>query len=498
MTRTATSSGPPKPPTLLGSAPRARAEGAAASDPIVIVGGGISGLTLAYELTRAQVPFELFEGSERFGGNIRTERVGEFLFDVGPDSFLRTRPEALELCRALGLEDELLATQPEGRAVYLAREGRLERMPEGLSLGVPMSLGALLDCPSLDPVGKLRAMLEPFVPRGASEGEESIASFLRRRLGPQMADRLAAPLLAGVFAGDAERLSMRAAFPQLVALEQGHGSLVRGMLRGRSWTTLLRRPATQSGFATPRGGLSRLIERLVEEIPSASLRRGCPVTRVAADGDGFELTTAAGTRRARAVALSVPPWRAAELLGGSEASGAAPFGALARELASVRGSATATVFFAFEAEDVALPLDGSGFIVPEGEGRILAATWVSSKWAARAPRGKVLIRAFVGGARAPELLERTDGELGDLGLAELRRFMGHLGQPLFCRVYRYPRGNPQPELGHLARLDRVRKLLAELPGLFLIGSGYGGVGIPDCVRQAREAAQLLVEGRASA
>jgi oxygen-dependent protoporphyrinogen oxidase len=476
--------------SLLGSAPQR-------GGTVAIVGGGISGLCLAHQLHRAAASprFEVLEGSSRFGGNIRTERVGDFLFDAGPDSFLRTRPEGVELCRELGLSEELITPEPTGRAVYIARDGRLEQMPDGLSLGVPMSLAALLDCPSLSPLGKGRALLEPLVPQRQGREEESIAGFLRRRLGSEVAERLAAPLLSGVFAGDAERLSIDAAFPQLVALERGHGSLLRGMLRGRSWTTVLRKPSSESPFVTPRAGLERVIERLVEELPPAVLQLQCPIERIDYDGGEYRLHSPAGERRAAAVVLAVPPWQAARLLepGTRRTPAEAALGAVAEELGAVRWSATATVFFAFAARDVDFPLDGSGFIVPEGEGQILAATWISSKWAERAPRGRVLLRAFLGGARRPELLERPDAELTDLALGELRRFMGPLGRPSWSRVYRYQRGNPQPELGHLGRLARVRALLPALPGLFFVGAGYGGVGIPDCIRQAREAARLLLE-----
>lgn len=478
----------PKAAPLLGTAPRRRG-------PVAIVGGGISGLATAFYLGRGEqpVPVELFEASSRFGGNIRTERVDGFSFDVGPDSFLGTRPEGVGLCRELGLEEELITPKPEGRGVYLARDGRLERMPEGLSLGVPLSLGGLLDCSFLSPAGKLRAMGEPLVPRRRDGvAEESIAGFMRRRLGPEMADRLAAPLLAGVYAGDAGRLSMDAAFPQLVDLERRHGSLLRGMLRGRGWLGVLQPPKTpESPFITPREGLERLVRRLVEVLPAEALHTDTRVEAIERTATGYVLKTSAGERECSAVVLAAPPWSVAELVTRGSAEGA--FHELGADLREIRWSATATVFFGLDAASVELPLDASGFIVPEGEGRILAATWITSKWSDRAPAGKALVRAFVGGARHPELVELGDEALSRLAWEELRRFMGPLGEPLWGRVYRYRRGNPQPELGHVGRLARLRAILEGLPGLFLTGSGYGGVGIPDCVRQARAAAQLLLE-----
>lgn len=469
--------------TLGGSTGRAR---------VAVVGGGVSGLVAAYELRKKapEVDVVLLEATTRFGGNLRTERVGELLLDVGPDSFLRARPEAMALVRELGLEDELVTTRLEARGVYVAHDGALRRMPEGLSLGVPLRLGALLDTELLSPLGKLRALAEPFVPARREGGDESIADFARRRLGRELAERIAMPLLSGIVAGDPERLSIAATFPQLVEHELCHGSLLRGMLGGksllRSLPTLLAGAQGASPFVSFSGGIERLVEALVEALPRESLRAGAAVQRVVREGEGFALELRTGERiAAHSVVLSLPPWSAAALLPDAE---------LARELASVRHSSTATVFFAFDERNVERRLDATGFLVPEGEGDILAATWISSKWEGRAPRGTVLVRAFVGGARHPEQVSGDDDVLVAQSARELRRFMGPLGAPLFTRVYRYRQGNPQPELGHLGRLGRVRARLSATPGLFLIGAGYGGVGIPDCVRQAREAVRVLLEG----
>ncbi len=459
---------------------------------VVVVGGGVSGLTVAWELCRKapNVEVVLCEASTRFGGHLRTERVGEFLLDVGADSFLGTRPEGVQLCRDLGLEEELIVPEPAGRGVYLAHEGALTRMPEGLSLGVPLRLASLLDTPLLSPVGKLRALCEPFVPARRDDDDESIASFTRRRLGAEMAERIAAPLLAGVVAGDPERLSMRAAFPQLVSHETRFGSLLRGMLGGkllRALPTLLSEPSRAAAFVSFEGGLTRLVERLVECVPADVLRTNTAVRCVARSGsDAFRVDLESGESiDCDVVVLALPPWHAAKLV---------PDAPLARELGAVRYSSTATVFFAFEGRDVERTLDASGFIVPEGEGDILASTWCSAKWAGRAPPGAVLLRAFLGGARHPEWVAEADAVLAERALSDLRRLMGGLGRPLFSRVHRFPRGNPQPELGHEARLGRMASRLALIPGLFLVGAGFGGVGVPDCVRQARAAVRVLLEG----
>lgn len=461
--------------------------------PVAVVGGGVSGLSLAYFLTRAGCPVELYEATDQLGGNIRTESHDGFTYDVGPDSFLRTKPHAVELCRALGLEDELIVPRPEGQRVFVAHDGVLHPMPEGLSLGVPTNLSGLLDTSLLSGLGKLRAMCEPFISERSSR-DETIFDFARRRLGAEMAERIVAPLLAGVFAGDARELGIEEAFPQLVAMERNWGSLFRGMTRGQPlWKVALgQSAASQSPFVSLRGGLARMIESLTDALPEGVVRRRSVVERI--DWSEEDTVNLEGHRegtpfrqRARHVAIAGPPWAAASLL-------ATPAQELARELDGIRGCPTATVFFGLDSRHMERTLEGSGFIVPPGEGDILAATWISSKWEARAPEGACLVRAFVGGARGADNLLRRDDELVELARRELTRLMGPLGPVRFARAFRYRRGTPQPTVGNGARLERVQGLLRSLPHLTLLGSGYGGVGIPDCVRQAKDAAEKLAAG----
>ncbi len=457
--------------------------------PVVIVGGGISGLVLARELERRGLEWLLFEARPAFGGNIRTARHDGFSYDVGPDSFLRAKPEALQLCEELGLHDELI--EPSQSAVYVARDGALHAMPDGLSLGVPTRFGALLDTPLLSDLGKARACLEPFVRSKHVEGE-SILSFMTRRLGREMAETLAAPLLAGVYAGAAERLDMQACFPQLVAFERQYGSLFAGFTQGRSLLRALRtapgpRP---SAFVTLAGGLSRLIERLASELPRERLLVDSPVSSLSVESDGVRVRVGQREILARHVVISGAPRFAERLL-----RTAAPRAAEA--LGTIRGAATATVFFGLRQAQLAQEWVGSGFIVPPGEGDVLAATWVSSKWAGRAPSGHALVRAFLGGARSVggNVIEQSDEQLAATAFRELTRLMGDLGEPTFSRVYRYEEGSPQPELGHGERLAAIRDATAALPWLSLTGPGYGAVGTPDCIGAARALGRSL-EGMA--
>lgn len=456
----------------------------------IIVGGGVSGLSLAYYLIRGGAKVRLFEARSELGGNIRTKSHDGFLYDLGPDSFLKTRPFARDLCLDLGLGEQLIEPLEGARQVYAAFEGRLHPMPEGLSLGVPTRPFPLLASDLLSAPGKARALLEPFVPRRTEDAEEeSIFGFLARRLGVEMAERIAAPLLAGVFAGSDRRISMDAAFPQMVELERQHGSLYSGMHQGKPFWEIPFLPATkaESPFLSLKGGLKTMIERLEDCIGPSALRLSEEVLSVETTGDQVKVITRRGEAIAPRLILAGPPWQAEGLLSPVDPE-------LGRELREVRGSPTLTVFFGLELGRMERELSGSGFIVPPGEGRILAATYVSSKWAGRAPPGMALLRAFLGGARdaGSQMLSASDEAVIRLAHSELERFCGKLGQPVFTSVCRYERGSPQPELGHTARLARIRARLKRYPRISLIGPGYGGVGIVDCVRSAQElSAQIL-------
>ncbi|HEX7668718.1 MAG TPA: protoporphyrinogen oxidase, partial [Polyangiaceae bacterium] len=413
----------------------------------------------------------------------------------------------------LGLEGELVPTREAARHVFVAHHGRLELMPGGMALAVPTRIGPLLETPLLSAVGKMRLLAEPLIPRSRSpEEDESIESFFTRRLGSEGARCLAAPLLGGIYAGDVSKLSIQATFPQLVELEARHGSLLRGFLalelaRGKGaegvaglasptlgdvYTWLRRAGAAQapSPFLSLRSGMGSLIDALARSLPSGVARTDAPVTRIERTADGFRVEVAGSeVLEADSVVLAAQAHVAAQLVPDAE---------LARELGGIPYVSTATVFFGLHPSTVAHNLEGFGFIVPEGEAEILASTWVSSKWDGRAPGGMALVRAFVGGARDPlRVASSTDDELVALARGELERFMGTLGTPRFTRVYRYVGAGPQPHLGHNARLSRISARLREIPGLHVAGAAYGGVGIPDCVRQARAVARTVMDALSS-
>lgn len=450
------------------------------------MGGGIAGLTTAYDLNRRGVALSLVEEQTRLGGLIWTLERHGLLMDAGPDAFLASKPDARRLCEELGLGPELVGTNPDRKRVYVLHRGRLHPMPEGMRLTVPTHVGALISSPLFSFPGKIRMLLERFVPARASDGEESIATFVKRRFGAEALARVGEPLLAGIHCGEAERLSMSFLFPRLVALERTYGSVTRGMIAaGRSGEGA---DKGESLFLSLEGGMGRLIDRLSEEIPSSSFHLGERVVELDRVARGFRASLTSGESIvARAVVLALPIRASQALL--------AHVAPLAAEcLGRIPTVSTAVVFHAFAREQVRHPLDGYGFVVPENEpNRLLAATFVSTKFPNRAPASLVLLRAFLGGTRDPELVDLSDEELCALSLGELERALGPLGSPRYSRVVRWIDRTPQVELGHAARLAAFEQALREHRGLFVLGSGLRGVGIPDSIAAARELVPRVVE-----
>jgi oxygen-dependent protoporphyrinogen oxidase len=474
----------------------------------VIVGGGITGLSCAYYMTeyfaerKELVRIAVLEGASRLGGNIVTENRSGFILDGGPDSWVSSKPDAMQLVRRLRLAPETIPTVEMHRRVYIAWGKELHLMPEGLVLGIPTSIGPMVTTGLFGWDAKLRMAFEPLIPARNFQGDddESVGDFMARRLGDELTERLVAPLLGGIFAGDAYSISVRAAFPQLVKAEREHGSLVLAMREQRRKSGMhLRgeddegsRPAP-SAFLSLRAGLGSLIEALLGALGSTDVRTGCHVRSIDALPPGdprgrYAVVTASGVEMADDVVLTGPTRKSADVVRALDAE-------LGRQLDDILGYAsTATVFLAFKRDQVGHALDATGFIVPRSLGKdILAATWVSSKWDHRAPAGHVLMRVFVGGAGRDEVLSRDDAQLVALAMRELRSFVPIKGEPLFTRVFRFQRVSPQPYIGHLKRARAVRERLALHPGLHLAASGFDGVGIPDCIRQAEAIAHRVAQ-----
>ena len=450
---------------------------------VVVIGAGIAGLSAAYELTRRGVDVIVLERAPRAGGVILSEEIDGYTVDAGPDALLVQKREAIKLCEELGLGPALVPTTPP-RIAYIQRGGRLHPLPASSVLGIPTHVGPFVRTRLFSIGGKLRMARELLVAPREDDGDESIGAFIARRFGSEATAYLAEPLLAGIHAGDVNRLSIRSLFPQLVDAEREHGSLLR------SFRLRPRRPASTDGaFRSLPGGLSQLVRAVTGALPAGAVRLGTGADRVTStNGSPFDIHTQGGTTlSSRAVILATPAFVTGTLLRDFDSG-------LSRLCGEVPYSSTATVALGFRREDVAHPLNGSGFVVPRLESTgVLAASWLSSKWPNRAPAGKILMRTFVGGARDPRALERSDDELVRLSLAALTPLIGLRGAPGLTRVYRWERANAQHEIGHAARLEAIERALARRPGIFVTGSGFRGVGIPDCVADGRATGKQAAE-----
>ena len=442
---------------------------------VVVIGGGIAGLAATYELQRRGVNVLLVESSDRFGGVIRTDRFEGWVIDGGPDALLTQKRAAVALCGELGLTDRLVSTLLP-RTAYVLRGGHLHQIPEGSFLGFPVRATALAASSLFSIGGKLRMACEVVIPRSDNDEDESIASFVRRRFGEEAVDYLAEPLLAGIHAGDVERLSVRALFPRLVDAERQSGSIIR------AFRALRMRPSAQGAFVSLPGGIGELVDALVDAIPREHVMTGARITDLRHAGT-FMLDTPRGPVGARAVVLAVPAYTAGGILRGVHTG----LAALCEEISY---ASTATCAFGYQRDQIAHPMRGSGFVVPRIErSPLLAATWVTSKWPHRAPDGHVLLRAFLGGGRDPHRLDQSDGELIQLAREALTDVMGISGLPVFSRLYRWTHQSPQYEVGHLRRVATIDEHLARFPGLFVTGSGFRAIGIPDCIADGRATAE---------
>ena len=455
---------------------------------VAIVGGGIGGLTAAYALQKRGVSFTLLEASSAFGGVIRSETEAGFSWEAGPDAILAQKPEGIALCRELGLGDRLVPTNPVVKAVYVLRRGRLHPLPEGMMLAVPTRILPFVSSGLFSWPGKLRMGMDLVIPARRENGDESIASFLRRRFGQESVDLLGEPLLAGIHSGDPERLSMHATFARFVEMERRSGSLIRALM----FAPRAPHGSHTSAFYSLEGGLATLVDALVARVPAESLRRNTAVSslrrdptsfRVETGGNGVGVGVGVGVIEAKVVILAVPPPKAAPLLSQLD-------GALAGGLASVSCASTATVVLGYRRSDVAHPLDGYGLLVPRTEGlRTSALSFVSTKFPGRAPGDHVLLRAFMGGVRDPRVLDFDDGEIIDLVRREMAPVLGLRGEPVVSRVHRWPESTPQMEVGHLEKVAAFEARLPAVPGLFVTGAGLRVTGIPDVVADATRTAE---------
>jgi oxygen-dependent protoporphyrinogen oxidase len=467
---------------------------------VVVVGGGISGLAAAHrvvEIARDRaldVDVALVESRDRLGGTIATDRVDGFVVEAGPDSFLSEKPWALALCERIGLESRLIGTDDRHRRVFVWRRGRLHPVPEGFQLLAPTRVLPFVTSGLFSPAGKLRMALDLVLPRGGHGDDESLGSFVRRRLGRQALERIAQPLVAGIYTADPDDLSLAATMPRFLELERRERSLILGLARaGRR-----ARPPGTSGarwslFVSLAAGMGELVDALAARLPAGAVHLQQRATGIERAGARWRVGLAgAPAMDADRVVLATEAHAGSRLLRYVDPP-------LAEILQLIPYASSVTVSLGYRRADVPHPLDGFGFVVPRTEGRdLLACTFSSVKYPGRAPDGHALLRCFLGGALNPGLLERDDEALVRLAREEVRSALGIAADPVLVRLARHPASMPQYAVGHLARVETIERRAAALPGLHLAGGGHRGVGIADCVRSGEAAADAAVLGAPAA
>lgn len=500
---------------------------------IAVIGGGLAGLSAAHRLLelsgerRSEIRVTLIEAGPRLGGIVGSEQIGDYLVDVGADSFLTTKPAAVGLCRRLGIENRLLRTDPKYRGALVLYDGRPVPVPEGFQLLSPTAIWPVMTTPLFSIWGKLRMLMEYLVPRrsdliprsgndnGSSRSsavqgfiDESVASFTRRRFGREALDRLIQPLVGGIYTSDPEKLSLAATMPRFLEMERDFGSLIRASLAKKSGNPAGKSsqsdqqtdPETDSSsgarygqFAGLVGGTEDLVGALRSKVqPLCDVRLNTCVTSVesipSTNSPLFRLHFSNGSiEEFDAVIVAASGGRTANLVREFDAN-------LATELASIEFASSALVISGHRLADIRDPLKAFGLVIPHNERRkILAVSFSSRKFPNRAPADRVLLRTFVGGALQPELFALSDEEMIATVRSELSDILGVTGSPDFIRVYRYPNAMPQYHVGHLERVARIEKLLAQYPGLELAGISYRGVGIPDVIASGEQAAERVIQ-----
>ena len=455
---------------------------------VAIVGGGIAGLSAAFYLERArrsgaQIDWTLLEKSGRLGGVIRTELRDGYVLEAGPDSFLTMKPDGAQFCRDLGIADQLISSNDADRKTYIVVNGRLLPIPEGLEFMVPTRVLPMATTPLFSWATKMRMAKECFFAGGNQKQDESVADFVRRHFGQEMVDRVAEPLLAGVYGGNADQMSIRAVLPRFAEMERQSGSLVRATLKARKARRTSNAPP-QPLFTSLRNGVQEMVNAAVAALPAGRVRLRQTVTAVERCGAGWIAKTEARSEPFDAVVLAVPAPAAAALLWETDA-------VLRNGLREIQYSSSAAVVMGYD-RPIALP-PGHGFLVPRTEGRsMLACTFVHRKFPFRAPEGASLLRCFVSSSRVPDLQKQSDDWLLATMLAELREIVGLKEAPLFSRIYRWDCALPQYSTGHLERVAKMEKTLEGIPGLQLIGNSFHGIGIPDCIKSGRKAAERII------
>jgi protoporphyrinogen/coproporphyrinogen III oxidase len=463
---------------------------------VAIIGGGISGLSAAFYLGKerangAPVEYTLFDSEPRLGGSMYSEHIDGCVVEAGPDSFLTEKPWAINLCQELGIGDQLIGSNDPLRKTYIIVKNRLIAMPDGLMFMVPTKLIPTALTRLFSIKTKIRMGLELLHPPRAVGHDETVADMVRRHFGEEVVDRLADPLLSGVYGGDAASLSVRAVLPRFVEMEEKYGSLSRAMLDAHNKMLAAKKKAPQAAprplFTSLKAGMQQMVSAIEDRLDRSSIRTGTAIESVSRSGSEWQIKTAAGYERYDAVVLATPAKIAGRLL-----KQVAPD--LAADLEGIVYSSSVTVTLGYSMEQLKGLPPGFGFLVPHSEGtRMLACTFVHNKFPHRAPVDKGIIRCFLGGSKDEGVLDLSDEEIQAICIRELRKILklDALQAPKFVRVYRWKGAMAQYTPGHIERVKRIDNAIKQIPGLAVIGNAFKGIGVPDCVRSGQEAATML-------
>jgi protoporphyrinogen/coproporphyrinogen III oxidase len=460
---------------------------------IAIIGGGISGLSAAYYLEQeraagAPVEYSLFESSPRLGGVMFSDKIEDCVVEGGPDSFLTEKPWANQLCAELGIAADLIGSNDSQRVTYILVKGRLVPMPDGLMFMVPTKLIPTALTSLFSWSTKFKMLGELMHPPQPVHKDETVAQMVERHFGTEVVDRLADPLLSGVYGGDAASLSVRAVLPRFVEMEESYGSLCRAMLAGRKKLAAMQKAkgyAPKPLFSSLRGGMQQMIDAIVARLNPESLRTSTKVSQLTRNSTGWELVTPRGTEQFDAVIFATPARIASQMLAATDAQ-------LSEDLGKVEYSSSITVTLGYQREQLKSCPPGFGFLIPRSEGtRMLATTFVHTKFPFRAPDNKALVRCFLGGAKDQAVLQLSDEEITALVRKELKQITGLSADPWFVKVYRWDRSMAQYTPGHLERIERIGATVKQIQNLSIAGNFYKGIGVPDCIRTGKEAAQHM-------
>jgi len=479
---------------------------------VIVIGGGVAGLGAAFKIKRAadeghEVTFTLIEKDPRIGGKIATEFVDDewdgaassrFVVDGGPDCFLTEKPAVHRIARLTEIFDDELPTDDDRKRTYILSKGKLHEMPDGVMMFAPTKFVPFATTGLFSWPGKIRMGMDLLIPkRQWPEGErmdETLESFVVRRMGRECLDRLAEPLVGGVHASDPKQMSLAATFPRLLEMEQKYGSLMKGFIAARKKVEEMRKKyppkpgqKKRTFFTSFTGGMQELTDAMADAAGRDRIRTGVGVQTISRGEDGWTVTLTEGSElEADAVIVATESWAAEPLLRDLDTG-------IGEALAGIPNSSSATVSLGFNEDEVGISMEAFGVLCPLMERRsLMAATYSSTKWPGRAPSGKVMLRGFVGGPHNQAIMEHSDAELVEIVLAELRDILGVKGQPLFSRVFRWNMGMPQYTMGHLDRVETIEARSAQIPGLALAGGSYRGVGVPNCIESGERAVSKVL------